>query len=115
MNGLTEADKKYLEDLASRTKEISANHFLKAADELYWKNTTQLGLKLTGKDVHDEKDVLCIRKTFDYAQHGRLQSEKVKNAATLEIVKKFVNWVPFILAIGIVYYLSQIIKAVPGT
>lgn len=72
-------------------EDISVNHLLKAADDLFWKNARQLGVEVTGKDITKVHDVLCIRKTFDESQKCRIKKEKQDDAFLTETTKRRVN------------------------
>ena len=89
-------------------QDVSVNHFLKAADALFWKNTKTLGIELTGKDITKVDDVRCLRKTIDASQNCRIKKEKEDDAFLTEKVKRKVM-IGFIL-IPIVISIFALLK-----
>lgn len=80
-------------------QDVSVNHFLKAADDLFWKNTKTLGVELMGKDITSVDDVRCIRKTFDESQKCRIKKEKQEDAFISEKAKRKVMMIFLIIPI----------------
>lgn len=78
----------------------SMNHFLKAVDKLFDEKANQVVKDFTGKDISQNNDVLCIRKTYDSCQECRLKKEKVKDTLLTEGVKKISHWVMMVFALG---------------
>lgn len=96
MNG----DTKLSELTIDECKVLINDHFMDSIDKLFWKNTKQLGVELTGKDITKVKDVHCIRKTYDNSQSCRVQKEKLKDVFLVESAKKATQWLMMIFALG---------------
>ena len=90
----------YKEVATGLLKDVPPDHFMEAVDKLFWKYTKQLGIELTGKDITNNNDVLCIRKTFDDSQKSRLQKEKVKDTLLTQSTKKIFNVVVTIVTLS---------------
>jgi len=72
-----------------------------AIEKMYWKNTKQLGIELTGKDITKNEDVLCIRRTHDACTECRFNKESVKKTIITQGVKSFAQWILILLALGL--------------
>ena len=80
-------------------REVSTNHFMEAAHKMYWENTKRLGVELTGKDITNNDDVLCIRRTFDESQNCRVKKEKKRDAILTEGAKEKMIWIGLFVSI----------------
>lgn len=74
-------------------QDVATNHFMEAANDLYWKNTKQVGVELTGLDITKVKDVRVMRKTFDASLQCRIDKEKVSEARSIEWAKISPGWI----------------------
>jgi len=79
--------------------DVPTSHFVEAADRLFWKNTRQIVIETTGKDITKVSDVLCIRKTFDNSQRCRIKKEKMGDAILDESVKSKMVWISLFLTL----------------
>ena len=85
--------KKIANDLV---RDVSVSHYIKAVDKLFDKKLNKIGEDLTGKDISNAANRLCIRKTFDASQECRINKEKIKDTVRTEGIKKGLHWLFYI-------------------